>query len=556
MTDLQYTLGLDGRQFSGGIQGAIATVGNLGLAMEAISKIGRGLALGVNLAADFETTSAAINTVLKDVKLTQAVLDDLASFAATTPFELPGIANTARQLLGAGSEVGNLKQELQVLGDLAAGAGTDMEGLAFVLNQVRGAGKLMTQDFYQLTNRGVVGLREELAKVKGIGIEEVADAMSAGEISADDLWKVLKGMTSEGGKFFGAMVAQSTTWNGLMSTLADNGGALMRTLGQPVMESLKPSLQEAIASLEQATRFASVFTEALNLAAADGKVGELLSAAVTYGLQLAVVKFVDFANNAFWQLHDIIYDALYSGFVRAWNATYGALTGNTLSLGESVSKGVLEGLMDGIDDAKQRLDGMLEKARIKVDADRASLQKSLEEAGKQGGQAFAREAAKGVDAASPAKGGKGGKAAEEERKKIMGYSRERQGDAAAARARASDRVGDSRRRVGSGIENAPEFAGRERPAAPGLGNRRRGVYGDQGTDAGIQRPESLRDAFDKSGAFAGLDKAFGGPGKDAAGRVAAATNPAAAAAKAAAKTEDTSGKLDEVVAELRRIRTE
>lgn len=553
MADLQYTLGLDGRQFSGGVQGAIATVGNLGLAMEAISKIGRGLALGVNLAADFETTSAAINTVLKDVKLTQAVLDDLASFAATTPFELPGIANTARQLLGAGTEVGNLKEELQVLGDLAAGAGTDMEGLAFVLNQVRGAGKLMTQDFYQLTNRGVVGLREELAKVKGIGIEEVADAMSAGEISADDLWKVLRGMTSEGGKFYGAMIAQSTTWNGLMSTLADSGSALMRTLGQPVMEALKPSLQEAIAGLEQATRFASVFSQTLKLAAADGKVGEFLGVAVSYGLKKAGVSFVEFMLQAWQGIGDAAYDAIANGLGAAWNATLGKITGQTFDIGDSFAKGFMDQMWNSLEETEARFEEFMRAGRLKIEADKAQAKTALEEAGKQGGQAFAREAAKGAkDAASPA--GKGGAETESGRRKIQGYSRERQGDAAAARERAAGRVSDSRRRVGSGLENAPEFAGKERPVRPGE-SYRRGVYGDQGTDAGIKPPESLRDEWQRKGAFQGLDNAFGPKGQGAAARVGAATNPAAAA-KAAAKTEDTGSKLDEVVSELRRIRTE
>jgi tape measure domain-containing protein len=551
--DLQYTLGLDGRQFSGGIAGSIAMVGNLGLAMEAVAKIGRGLSLGVRLAADFETTSTAINTTLKDINLTKAVLEDLNNFAATTPFEMPGIANTARQLLGAGTGVGELKGELQVLGDLAAGAGGDMLQLALVLNQVRGAGKLMTQDFMQLTNAGVVGLREELAKVKGIGIEQVADAMSAGQISADDLWKTLKGMTTEGGKFYNAMVAQSMTWNGLMSTISDNASGLMRTLGQPVMEALKPTLQEVIAGLGQATRFASVFSETLKMAAVDGKVGEFLGVAVSYGLKKAGVTFIELMIEGFSGLSDAAYDAIYNGLASAWNATLGQITGRTFDVGDSFAKGFLEQMFKGLEETEAKFDEFMRAGRLKIEADKNQAKQALEEAGKQGGQAFAREAAKGAtDAASP--NGKGG-STEGGRRKIMGYSRERQGDAAAARGRAADRGADSRDRVGSGLENAPEFAGQERPVAPGLGNRRRGTYGDDGTDAGMTRPESLRDSFNKSGAFAGLDNAFGPRGGDAAGRVAAATNPAAAA-KAAAKTDTTGTKLDEVVSELRRIRTE
>jgi tape measure domain-containing protein len=531
MSDLNYTLGLDGRSFGEGVRGALAGLANLGLSIDAVKKVASGLTLGVRLAADFETTSTAINTVLKDMQLTKAVLEDLASFAATTPFEMPGIAATARQLLGAGTQVGDLKEELRVLGDLAAGAGGDMAQLALVLNQVRGAGKLMTQDFYQLTNAGVVGLRDELAKLKGIGIDEVAEAMSRGEISADDLWKVLRGMTAEGGKFFNAMVAQSTTWNGLMSTIRDNAGGLMRTLGQPVMEALKPTLQEVIDGLGRATRFASIFSETLKLAAVDGRAGEFLGVAVQYGLKKAAVSFIEFAIEGFKNLGDVAYEALYNGFGSAWNATLGKITGTTFEVGSSFAQGFMGEMLKSLEETEARFEEFMQSGRLKIEADKTQAKQALEEAGKAGGQAIAREAKKGMQETA----GKDD-TTPEGRRKIKGFSR--------ARAGLSDRSSlDEFYALQQGERGSRGFAGFGRGTDRRFAaTREQGYTAEEAAAAGSQLGiESPRARFALLGERA---------------RQLTAQNPTDPRAAGRGEAAATGEKLDAVVSELRRIRTE
>ncbi len=48
------------------------------------------------------------------------------------------------------------------------------------------------------------------------------------------------------GQFSGNMKRQSETWNGLLSNLGDNIGAVFREFGAPIMESLKPLLGEIV----------------------------------------------------------------------------------------------------------------------------------------------------------------------------------------------------------------------------------------------------------------------------------------------------------------------
>jgi tape measure domain-containing protein len=537
--NLTYTLGLDSGGFTNGIKGAIAQLGNIGLAVEGLKKIASGLTLGVRLAADMESTSTAINTVLKDMTLTKAVLEQLNTFAATTPFELPGIAATARQLLGAGTQVSDLQGELQVLGDLAAGAGTDMGRLATVLNQVRGAGKLMTQDFLQLSDAGVAGLRQELAKIKGIQVSEVGDAMSKGQISAEDLWKTLRAMTGEGGKFFNAMVSQSKTWNGLMSTLSDNAGALLRTLSQPVMESLKPSLESAIAGLDKAVNFARVFVETLKMAAADDRLGEFLGLSVSYGLKKGWAAFLETVFGALPAIQDGLYDAVYSAMATAWNATAGKITGIMFDAGGGFVQSFMQGINDGVEEAEAKLNEWMKAGQLKVEADKSAAKKALEEAGRAGGQAFAEEAKKGMDPSAAGAGG-GGVSGPDTGSRIKGYSRMRQGGADEARARAAGRMAESEAKRGRayqkafpGLEGSDEFYGRERPGG--------GSYGDGGDPWSSKGPQRLRDSFN----FPGLDSAFGPKAK-----------AAMAGGKAGDKDTTQTSLLEEIRDGVRRIVTE
>lgn len=548
--DLSYTLGLDGRGFAAGIKDAIAQLGNIGLAIDGVKKIASSLTLGIRLAADMESTSTAINTMLKDMTLTKAVVEDLAKFAETTPFELPGITQTARQLLGAGTQVSALKDELQVLGDLAAGSGADMGNLAFVLNQVRGAGKLLTQDFYQLTNAGVVGLREEFAKLKGIDISEVADAMSRGEISADDLWTVLKGLTSQGGKFYGAMIQQSKTWNGLLSTLSDNGSALLRTLSQPVMESLKPTLQGAIDSMAVAIRQAQIFASTLQLAAANDQIGEVLAAGIHYGLKSAWVGFVHTVIDSLPGIQDAMMNAVEFALNTAWNQTFGRITGMTFDPGPGFFAAFVDGLDDSLEEAAAKWEAAMQAGRLKLEADKQQAKQVMEEAGRAGGKAFAAEVKAPMEQAGESEGKRksrydaDGRRADG-RKQVSGYSRDKQGGADKARERAAARAEASAQRRDAayqkafpGLEGAAEFRGVERPRGLPFG-----VYGDGGDAMTGARPSRLRDTF----AFPGLDAAFGAR----AGAAMSAPKTASPGAQDAAQST-----LVEIRDELRRIRTE
>lgn len=253
MAELSYTLGLDGSGFMASAGRAISLMGSMELAMQGMERAARALGSSFNEAANMERTATAIGTITKSAQVTTQVMSDLRDLAADTPFEMSDLAPAARALLGAGTAAGTVTDQLRMLGDISAGADTDLQGLVSVFNQVRGKGKLTAEEFQQFAERGVAGLREEIAKFKGISVENVGDALSRGLVSAKDLEGVFQRMTSAGGIAFQAMERQAQTFTGKLSTLSDAWTGLQVAFATPINDALKPIIEDATKLTETLT---------------------------------------------------------------------------------------------------------------------------------------------------------------------------------------------------------------------------------------------------------------------------------------------------------------
>lgn len=213
---------------------------------------------GVQAAGQFEQTTIAFNTMLGSVKETEQTMKDLTDFAAKTPFEMPGILNAARGLIQFGERGEELMDTLKFLGDASAATSTDFGFLALVFNQVRGVGKLLTQDFRQLSTRGIISL-QDIAKYYKTTTSEAQKMLSSGSISFEDFRKIMKGLAEEGGRFNNMMEKQSQSLLGLWSTLTDQWNILKRQIGTPIAEMLKPLLTVSIKLLEVFSELVGVF---------------------------------------------------------------------------------------------------------------------------------------------------------------------------------------------------------------------------------------------------------------------------------------------------------
>jgi len=235
--------------------GFVALAGVAAPALAAIAK-----------AAEMQTLKTSFGVLTGSANEAQKMLEKLASFAASTPFEMPELASAARQLLAFGFSSADVVKTLQSLGDVASGSGQPIGELAYLLGTAKVQGRLFQQDINQFTGRGIP-IVTELAKVFGVAESEIRKMTEAGEIGFPEVMQAFKNMTGEGGKFTGMMQAQSATWNGLLSTLSDNIGAAMRAFGEPVIDALSPALK-------------SMTENASKLAGAAGVLGNMTVGAV------------------------------------------------------------------------------------------------------------------------------------------------------------------------------------------------------------------------------------------------------------------------------------
>ena len=70
---------------------------------------------------EFQQLEVAFKTMLGSEEKANALMQQLVKTAATTPFDLQGVANGAKQLLAYGENVENVNDDLIRLGNIAAG---------------------------------------------------------------------------------------------------------------------------------------------------------------------------------------------------------------------------------------------------------------------------------------------------------------------------------------------------------------------------------------------------------------------------------------------------
>ena len=235
-------LGKEGAKNVKKLDGAFASfAGNLG-AMAASKAIGffvNGIRDAVTASKELEVYETQFKTILGSTKAAQNQLKELQDFAANTPFQLPGLAVSTRQLLSFGVAQKDIIPTLGQLGDLAAGVGASIDELTIPFGRLVSTQKLTLIELDKFADRGI-NLYQKLADKSGVSIKNIRDEISKGRIPFEKFTESLGELTNKGGTFFNAMEAQSMTLSGVVSTLDDNFFNLQGAIG----DALKPSLIE------------------------------------------------------------------------------------------------------------------------------------------------------------------------------------------------------------------------------------------------------------------------------------------------------------------------
>ncbi|VEI13845.1 phage tail protein [Trueperella bialowiezensis] len=209
--------------------------------VSAVAGVAKGFASamkdGVEYNARMEQYTTSFTTMLGDQAKAQQLVNDLKVEAARTPFGMEDLAKNTQTLMAFGISADEAQLRLKQLGDISQGDAVKLESLTLAFAQMSSTGKLTGQDLNQMINAGFNPL-EEISRKTGKSIGELKEEMGKGAISAEMVADAFASATSEGGRFYGAMDAQSKTFSGQLATLEDGVANLKGLLATGLSESL------------------------------------------------------------------------------------------------------------------------------------------------------------------------------------------------------------------------------------------------------------------------------------------------------------------------------
>ena len=233
---------------------SIVGVASVGIALVGVGKM---ISKSLELAGTFEKTSVSFKTLTGSIKVAGDLVKELEGFSVVTPFTPDEVLKAGKTLLAFGVDANEVGDVINNLGEAAAATGGDMNNMAYIFGQARATGVLFTQDLNQLANAGLPILSllaDEMGEAEG-NIRKLA---SQGKITFPILDRAFRRAAKSGGRFSGALKAQSETLLGLKSTAQGVEDAFFRAFGKRILQPAKEFQKVMIGLWTAATEFVKV----------------------------------------------------------------------------------------------------------------------------------------------------------------------------------------------------------------------------------------------------------------------------------------------------------
>lgn len=241
----------------------------------------------VQVRGEFQQLEVAFNTMLGSSEKENVLMQQLVKTAATTPFDLQGVANGAKQLLAYGEDVEKVNDDLIRLGNIAAGLSQPLGDIVYLYGTTMTQGRLYTQDLNQFTGRGIPMIRE-LANQFGVAENEVKGLVEAGKVGFPEVQKVIMSLTDEGGMFFNLMQEQSKTITGQISNIEDAIATMFNEIGKANEGIINDALSGVSYLVEN---YEKVGREIMSVVAAYGAYKAVLMSITAYQGVMAGVTY-------------------------------------------------------------------------------------------------------------------------------------------------------------------------------------------------------------------------------------------------------------------------
>lgn len=323
---------------------------------------GGAIVQGLKFNATLETLKTQFQVMTGDADRAAGIMRSLVQFAATTPFELADVANSARVMMAYGLQG---KETLRRIGDAAAAANVPMDEMANTFGRIKSGA--FGEAFQRLAETGVATRKmlegEGLVFDKGGSFVGTADqAMAAVERIVDK-------------RFTGMMDKMSQTMAGKMSTLKDDIAMTLGIVTGKLFDDLKPQLDRVSAAFKRmreggtATGFSAMLSSAVS-PVVDKVIGMIESPEKVFGW------FMRAGDQA-----KAVFDTVKAGATWLWNTTtafFAWLFSQLEVTGLKVEKAIAKmsfGKIKWADEEEQRLtDATAALMTAKIELDTASAQ--------------------------------------------------------------------------------------------------------------------------------------------------------------------------------------
>lgn len=181
----------------------------------------------IEIGGQLEMQRLSIGAILGDMAKANDLFDKIKNLAIKSPFGVVELDQMTKQLSAYGFEYKELFDMTKRLADISAATGTGVDRLALALGHVRSEAALSGYTLRQFSMANIPlakKLSEHLSEVEGkfVSIAEVRKRVRAKDIGYEDVLKVLKDLTDEGGMFYNAQEKMSESVKAKFKNLKDS----------------------------------------------------------------------------------------------------------------------------------------------------------------------------------------------------------------------------------------------------------------------------------------------------------------------------------------------
>jgi hypothetical protein len=271
--------------FRGALAGIVAPAASIAAAITGVVGGIGVLRKSLAQAAEMENFESSFTTLLGSLDAAKARMQDLARFAAATPFELPQVTQASRLLQAFTGNALSTSRGLRLVGDSAAAVGQPLEGVSMWFGRLYAAltqGAPLGEPIQNLTQLGLISntARKQLMGLQGTAL---------------DGGRAMRVLEQAFGANAGAMERMSRTYDGKLSTMRDAINSVFRAFGEPIRDALKPVIDRMTSRIEAFAATARAVGKTVGDAIAvfagawqTGQLGELLTQALSVGVQKSV----------------------------------------------------------------------------------------------------------------------------------------------------------------------------------------------------------------------------------------------------------------------------